>query len=136
MRRTLFILLASLLVLSCGRDPGEAAVERDWTRDAVVYELNTRQATAEGTFAAAQRKLPELKELGVDVVWLMLSIRSARKAARELSAPTMPSRTIATSTRSSAPWRISTTLSARPTTLASRSSSTGWPTTPLRIIRG
>lgn len=71
MRRTLFILLASLLVLSCGRDPGEAAVERDWTRDAVVYELNTRQATAEGTFAAAQRKLPELKELGVDVVWLM-----------------------------------------------------------------
>lgn len=47
MRRTLFILLASLLVLSCGRDPGEAAVERDWTRDAVVYELNTRQATAE-----------------------------------------------------------------------------------------
>ena len=38
MRRTLFILLASLLVLSCGRDPGEAAVERDWTRDAVVYE--------------------------------------------------------------------------------------------------
>ena len=51
MRRTLFILLASLLVLSCGRDPGEAAVERDWTRDAVVYELNTRQATAEGTLS-------------------------------------------------------------------------------------
>ena len=49
MRRTLFILLASLLVLSCGRDPGEAAVERDWTRDAVVYELNTRQATGEST---------------------------------------------------------------------------------------
>ncbi|MEE1407209.1 MAG: hypothetical protein U0K42_08045 [Bacteroidales bacterium] len=133
MRRTLFILLASILVLSCGRDPGEAAVERDWTRDAVVYELNTRQATAEGTFAAAQRKLPELKELGVDVVWLMPVYPIGEKG---LLAPTMPSRTIATSTRSSAPWRISTTLSARPTTLASRSSSTGWPTTPLRIIRG
>ena len=70
MRRTLFILLASLLVLSCGRDPGEAAVERDWTRDAVVYELNPRQATAEGTFPAAQRKPPEPKEPWVDVVWL------------------------------------------------------------------
>ncbi|MBQ2151381.1 MAG: alpha-amylase, partial [Bacteroidales bacterium] len=43
----------------------------DWTADAVVYELNTRQATAEGTLAAAEKKLPELKELGVDVVWLM-----------------------------------------------------------------
>lgn len=64
MRRTLFILLASLLVLSCGRDPGEAAVERDWTRDAVVYELNTRQATAEGTFAAARGNFLNLRNLG------------------------------------------------------------------------
>ena len=39
--------------------------------NSVVYELNIRQATEEGTFAAAERYLPELKNMGVDIVWLM-----------------------------------------------------------------
>ena len=39
--------------------------------NSVVYELNIRQATVEGTFAAAEQYLPELKEMGVDIVWLM-----------------------------------------------------------------
>lgn len=43
----------------------------DWTRDAVLYQLNTRQFTAEGTFAAAQKHLPRLAEMGVDIIWLM-----------------------------------------------------------------
>lgn len=43
----------------------------DWTRDAVLYQLNTRQFTAEGTFAAAQKHLPRLADMGVDIIWLM-----------------------------------------------------------------
>lgn len=43
----------------------------EWTRDAVLYQLNTRQFTPEGTFVAAQAQLPRLKELGVDIIWLM-----------------------------------------------------------------
>ncbi|MFN4113144.1 MAG: alpha-amylase family glycosyl hydrolase [Sphingomonadaceae bacterium] len=43
----------------------------EWSRDAVLYQINTRQFTPEGTFAAAQAELPRLKELGVDVLWLM-----------------------------------------------------------------
>ena len=43
----------------------------DWARDAVLYELNLRQFTPEGTLRAAQAQLPRLKALGVDVVWLM-----------------------------------------------------------------
>ncbi len=43
----------------------------EWSRDAVLYQINTRQFTAQGTFAAAQRELPRLKKLGVDVLWLM-----------------------------------------------------------------
>ena len=43
----------------------------DWARDAVLYQINTRQFTEEGTFRAAQDELPRLKELGVDVLWLM-----------------------------------------------------------------
>lgn len=37
----------------------------------VVYEMNVRQYTPEGTLAAAQAQLPRLKDLGVDIVWLM-----------------------------------------------------------------
>ena len=43
----------------------------DWSRDAVIYQINTRQFTEEGTFRAAQEELPRLKELGVDILWLM-----------------------------------------------------------------
>jgi glycosidase len=43
----------------------------EWSRNAAIYELNTRQFTAEGTFAAAEKQLPRLKELGVDIIWLM-----------------------------------------------------------------
>jgi glycosidase len=43
----------------------------EWSRDAVIYQINTRQFTPEGTFAAAAKQLPRLKELGVDILWLM-----------------------------------------------------------------
>jgi len=43
----------------------------DWSKNAAIYQLNTRQFTQEGTFAAAQKELPRLKNLGVDIIWLM-----------------------------------------------------------------
>lgn len=43
----------------------------EWSRKAVLYQVNTRQFTPEGTFKAAQKQLPRLKALGVDIVWLM-----------------------------------------------------------------
>lgn len=43
----------------------------EWSRDAVIYELNTRQFTPEGTFKAILPRIPELKALGVRVVWFM-----------------------------------------------------------------
>ncbi|MFN3945961.1 MAG: alpha-amylase family glycosyl hydrolase [Allosphingosinicella sp.] len=43
----------------------------DWARDAVLYQINTRQFTPEGTFRAAEAQLPRLKALGVDILWLM-----------------------------------------------------------------
>ena len=42
-----------------------------WTGDAVLYEMNIRQLTAEGTFSAAMRHLQHLREIGVNAVWLM-----------------------------------------------------------------
>ena len=37
----------------------------------VIYEMNIGMFTSQGTFTAAQAKLSELHDLGVDIVWLM-----------------------------------------------------------------
>ena len=37
----------------------------------MLYEMNVRQLTAEGTLAAAARRLEFLHDLGVDIIWLM-----------------------------------------------------------------
>ena len=66
---TISVCIAALL-LSCSREKVKLT-HPDWSYDAVVYEMNVRQYTQEGTFAAAQKELPRLKDLGVDVVWLM-----------------------------------------------------------------
>uniref|UniRef100_UPI004057ABD3 alpha-amylase family glycosyl hydrolase n=1 Tax=Alistipes sp. TaxID=1872444 RepID=UPI004057ABD3 len=42
-----------------------------WSYNAVVYEMNVRQLTEEGTFVAAMRYLQHLKSIGIDVIWLM-----------------------------------------------------------------
>ncbi|HET9013315.1 MAG TPA: alpha-amylase family glycosyl hydrolase [Gemmatimonadaceae bacterium] len=42
-----------------------------WSRHAVIYEVNVRQYTPEGTLVALQRHLPRLRRLGVDILWLM-----------------------------------------------------------------
>ena len=36
-----------------------------------IYEVNIRQYTAEGTFNAFSEHLPRLKEMGVEILWLM-----------------------------------------------------------------
>ena len=69
MKRLLALILAAACA-ACGTTPAEPAAHPDWRYNAVVYEMNVRQYTPEGTFAAAARDLPRLKELGVDVVWL------------------------------------------------------------------
>lgn len=43
----------------------------EWSKDAAIYQVNTRQFTPEGTFKAAAEQLPRLKELGVNIIWLM-----------------------------------------------------------------
>ena len=43
----------------------------EWTRNATLYQINVRQFTPEGTLKAAATQLPRLKELGVDILWLM-----------------------------------------------------------------
>lgn len=58
------------LITSCNNPP-HAGKHPEWSYKSVVYEMNLRQYTPEGTFASAERQLPRLKELGVDIIWLM-----------------------------------------------------------------
>ena len=52
-------------------EPVTLSKNPDWAKDAVIYEVNTRQFTEAGTFAAFTEHLPRLKELGVDILWFM-----------------------------------------------------------------
>ena len=73
----LFIGVATLMA-ACRPKPAAVieplkttVVHADWTRNMVLYEINTRQFSEEGTFAGVQARLPQLKELGVNVLWFM-----------------------------------------------------------------
>jgi glycosidase len=43
----------------------------EWSQNAVIYELNVRQFSPDGTLAAILPQLPRLKKMGVDIIWLM-----------------------------------------------------------------
>jgi len=52
-------------------DPYVTLENPEWVKSATIYQINTRQFTKEGTFNAARKHLPRLKDLGVDIIWLM-----------------------------------------------------------------
>lgn len=43
-------------------------VHPDWTRNAVIYEVNWRQFSDSGKIAGVEKELPRLKDLGVDIL--------------------------------------------------------------------
>ena len=67
MKRILLAAAALLTLVCCTKK----APHPEWTYDSVVYEVNIRQFSPEGTFAGVEAQLPRLKDLGVDVLWLM-----------------------------------------------------------------
>jgi cyclomaltodextrinase / maltogenic alpha-amylase / neopullulanase len=48
-----------------------AAAAPSWLRNGVVYEIFPRAFSAEGSFSGVTARLDELKDLGVNVLWLM-----------------------------------------------------------------
>jgi len=73
-------LIAIFIIVSCAPKkkevrkpvpPESFVVHPEWSKSANIYEVNIRQYTPEGTFAAFQQHLPRLKELGVKILWLM-----------------------------------------------------------------
>jgi cyclomaltodextrinase len=80
-----FIFLAAIFTLSifvfiaCGAKEKNQPVTIDgtvyshpeWSYNAGIYEVNVRQFTEEGTFAAFEEHLPRIKALGVKILWFM-----------------------------------------------------------------
>lgn len=62
---------AGAVCLGCARVPDSRVRQPDWISRAVLYEVNVRQFTPEGTFRALESHLSRLQDLGVDVLWLM-----------------------------------------------------------------
>ena len=54
-------------------NPGESisTVSDDVLESAVIYEANIRQYSPEGTFNAFTKDIPQLKDLGVKIIWVM-----------------------------------------------------------------
>lgn len=69
MRKSLLAALSLLLISIACQEKG--IHQAKWSYDSVVYEMNIRQYTEEGSFDAAREHLPRLKDLGIDIVWLM-----------------------------------------------------------------
>ena len=70
MKKLLFICVALLALAGCKKTK-TTSVHPDWTYSSVMYEVNIRQFSPEGTFAGVEAQLPRLKDLGVDILWLM-----------------------------------------------------------------
>ena len=81
---TIFGLIGALFCSACGsknkasdaqkeeRDSTYTQVKHpEWSRNAVIYEVNLRQFTNEGTITAFAEHLPRLKDLGIDILWFM-----------------------------------------------------------------
>lgn len=83
--RLLTCLTVILVMASCGskksqtegneeaqRDSTYTSLQQpDWSRNAVIYEVNWRQISDQGDIESVTKQLGRLKDLGVDVLWLM-----------------------------------------------------------------
>lgn len=72
LNRLFFIpLLALFACQSADKAASPSTRIPEWAKKSVLYEVNIRQYTPEGTFKAFEAHLPRLKELGVDILWIM-----------------------------------------------------------------
>lgn len=69
----LLIVFASILY---GQTPtpyakDHARTSEPWVKTGIIYEIYPRSFSKEGNFAGIEKGLPKLKELGIDILWIM-----------------------------------------------------------------
>ena len=69
------VLVIPFLISSCNVENKKVKLTKtdhpEWSYNKSIYEVNVRQYTEEGTFAAFQKHLPKIKDMGIGIVWLM-----------------------------------------------------------------
>lgn len=74
---TLAVLLFAFTLIGCSSESSDSSTAEtlpappEWSVDANIYEVNIRQFSPEGTFEAFTEDIPRLKEMGVEILWLM-----------------------------------------------------------------
>ena len=80
MIKKIVIALAAMLVIGCKNENKSSATETprkiakfspEVEENGIIYEVNIRQYSPEGTFNAFTKDIPQLKELGVKIIWVM-----------------------------------------------------------------
>ncbi|RLD62101.1 MAG: alpha-amylase [Bacteroidetes bacterium] len=71
--KNLFLVLIAFAIVSCANNNEEFSKVKhpDWAKNKNIYEVNIRQYTDEGDFKSFEKHLPRLKEMGVDILWIM-----------------------------------------------------------------
>ncbi|MCQ2310906.1 MAG: alpha-amylase family glycosyl hydrolase [Paludibacteraceae bacterium] len=71
MKKLFLFALGVMTLTACNKQCCKEHRHTCWAYDATIYEMNTRQLTPEGTFAAAEALLPQMKDNGIDIIWVM-----------------------------------------------------------------
>ena len=76
MKKRIVYLIGLVVFLACKTEATKDVkkplpISQDVIASAVIYEANIRQYSEEGTFNAFTKDIPQLKELGVRIIWLM-----------------------------------------------------------------
>ncbi len=71
MKKIILALVGAILSLTGSARITTTVKHPEWSRNAVIYEVNLRQYTEEGTMKAFRQHLHTLKRLGVDILWFM-----------------------------------------------------------------
>lgn len=82
MKKIPIALLVLLVMVACNTSKGDnntkknieepkTSIQEKDLENAVIYEANIRQYSKEGTFKAFVKNIPNLKELGVKILWIM-----------------------------------------------------------------
>ena len=86
-RFVLSVAVLSFLFVGCVNSPDDATGKKkssregarltsnvkhpDWSKNATIYEVNLRHYTEEGTIKAFMKEMPRLRNMGIDILWLM-----------------------------------------------------------------
>jgi glycosidase len=71
LKKILSVITIAILIVSCCFAQKQSVIHPQWTKNVGIYEANIRQHSEQSTFREFEKYLPELKEMGIGIVWLM-----------------------------------------------------------------